>query len=394
MKLNRYIVAVGCLTLLLCNTATSFAAKKTVTSEVNPYKNEIPVILDQKYWYKVQLPGAIDLKLDRNSDYSDEYKIRVKGIVPGKLIHVDTTDVDLTDEHHHKLVVENKMRKDESDNTWTANYTHEDNLTEDGITFDGKAWVNSKDIQPGNYAGVADYKFYLVDHKHTPMAAVKEDIIEPTCTKTGHYDSVVYCEECGKEISRETKTTAALGHNYPVTTGKDTTASKSSYYTGVYWTRDGDTQYVTCSRCGEKKSKAVNTFSIRVRSTRPDITGYSFDNGNSGITITPWHWYNDSTGASIDTANYKAKTAYAEGYYPSTNAYNIYLYPYYLHNGEWYKLTYIGGDTFNVPDWYKFYFQGTKAQFNAITKEKGWYGNSYPRQAAYIYCTDGSIKTH
>ena len=348
--------------------------------------------MDQKYWYKVQLPGAIDLKLDKNSDYSDEYKISTSGVTPGKWLHVDTVDVHLTDEHHHKLTIENKMRKDESD-TWTANYTHEDNLTEDGITFDGKAWVSSKDVQPGNYAGVADYKFYLVDHKHTPMAAVKEEVVEPTCTKAGSYDLVTYCEECGKEISRETKTIAALGHNYPVTTGKDTTASKSSYYTGVYWTRDGDTQYVTCTRCGEKKSKAVNTFSIGDRSTRPDITGYNFNAGTSGITISARHWYNDNTGASIDTASYKAKAAYAEGYYPSTNANDIYLYPYYLYHGEWYKLTYMGANTFYLSDWYKIHFQGTKAQFNAISKDKFYYGDNY-RHIDYIYCTDGSIKTH
>ena len=43
--------------------------------------------------------------------------------------------------------------------------------------------------------------------------------------------------------------------------------------------------------------------------------------------------------------------------------------------------------------WYKVHFQGTKAQFNAISKNKSYYGDNY-RHVDYIYCTDGSIKTH
>ena len=52
------------------------------------------------------------------------------------------------------------------------------------------------------------------EHVHTPAEAVRENVVDATCTEDGSYDSVVYCSECGEEISRETVTVPALGHNY------------------------------------------------------------------------------------------------------------------------------------------------------------------------------------
>lgn len=49
---------------------------------------------------------------------------------------------------------------------------------------------------------------------HTEAEAVKENEVEATCTEDGSYDSVVYCEVCGEEISRETVTVPAAGHNW------------------------------------------------------------------------------------------------------------------------------------------------------------------------------------
>ena len=47
---------------------------------------------------------------------------------------------------------------------------------------------------------------------HAPLAAVAENNVEPSCTAAGSYDSVVYCERCNAELSRETVTVAALDH--------------------------------------------------------------------------------------------------------------------------------------------------------------------------------------
>ena len=44
-------------------------------------------------------------------------------------------------------------------------------------------------------------------HVHTPAAAVQENVVAATYKAGGSYDSVVYCSECGEEISRETVNT-------------------------------------------------------------------------------------------------------------------------------------------------------------------------------------------
>ena len=47
---------------------------------------------------------------------------------------------------------------------------------------------------------------------HTPSTAVVENNVAPDCETNGSYDSVVYCEVCAEELSRETITVEALGH--------------------------------------------------------------------------------------------------------------------------------------------------------------------------------------
>ena len=49
---------------------------------------------------------------------------------------------------------------------------------------------------------------------HTKDEAVSENEVEPTCTEKGSYDSVVYCADCGEELSREEVEVDALGHNF------------------------------------------------------------------------------------------------------------------------------------------------------------------------------------
>ena len=39
--------------------------------------------------------------------------------------------------------------------------------------------------------------------EHTPSKAVRENEVAATCASEGSYDSVVYCDVCGKELSRE-----------------------------------------------------------------------------------------------------------------------------------------------------------------------------------------------
>ena len=85
-----------------------------------------------------------------------------------------------------------------------------------------------------------DYYTTLIgaEHVHTPGSPVIENNVEPTCTAPGSYDSVVYCADCGEELSRETVTVPALGHDYEAAVTEPTC------------TEPGYTTY-TCSRCGD-----------------------------------------------------------------------------------------------------------------------------------------------
>lgn len=50
---------------------------------------------------------------------------------------------------------------------------------------------------------------------HTPAEAVRENEQDANCTEKGHYDSVVYCSECGDELSREPNIEIPVkGHSY------------------------------------------------------------------------------------------------------------------------------------------------------------------------------------
>ena len=49
---------------------------------------------------------------------------------------------------------------------------------------------------------------------HSPAELVEENFVAPNCTENGSKDVVVYCSVCNEEISRETVTLDAAGHNY------------------------------------------------------------------------------------------------------------------------------------------------------------------------------------
>ena len=119
---------------------------------------------------------------------------------------------------------------------------------------------------------------------HTSGEAVMENKVEATCTEAGSYDEVVYCTVCQQELSRVTKTVAALGHDY-VATETEPTCTEQGYTThtcsrcddsyvdtyvdalGHDWsewavttkptcTKAGE-EIRTCTRCGEKETREV-----------------------------------------------------------------------------------------------------------------------------------------
>ena len=76
---------------------------------------------------------------------------------------------------------------------------------------------------------------------HTPGSAVLENVVDPTCVADGSYDEVVYCLICTAQISRTSRTTEFIGHDWGEwiidVVPTCTTAGEKSYH---------------CKRCGEE----------------------------------------------------------------------------------------------------------------------------------------------
>ena len=96
---------------------------------------------------------------------------------------------------------------------------------------------------------------------HTPAEPVIENNVAPTCTEAGSYDSVVYCSVCGEELSRETVTVPATGHAYGApewTWTADNTAATAKF---------------TCANCGDVQTlEAVITETV-LTEAKPHVAG-------------------------------------------------------------------------------------------------------------------------
>lgn len=83
--------------------------------------------------------------------------------------------------------------------------------------------------------------------QHTNLEpSVKENENSATCTKDGSYDEVVYCSDCGGEVSREAKTIKAPGHKWDE--GKVTTQPTTA--------KEGVKTF-TCTVCQATKTEPI-----------------------------------------------------------------------------------------------------------------------------------------
>ncbi|WP_405343780.1 dockerin type I repeat-containing protein, partial [Ruminococcus sp.] len=89
-------------------------------------------------------------------------------------------------------------------------------------------------------------------HTHTPGEAVQENVVPASCTAEGSYDEVVYCTECGEEISRETKTIDKLAHT-PGEPVQENVVPASCKAEGSY------DEVVYCTKCNEELSRETKT---------------------------------------------------------------------------------------------------------------------------------------
>ena len=113
--------------------------------------------------------------------------------------------------------------------------------------------------------------------QHTNLEpSVKENENSATCTKDGSYDEVVYCSDCGGEVSRETKTIKAPGHKWDE--GKVTTQPTTA--------KEGVKTF-TCTVCQATKTEPIAKLPIsggkRPAPATPDKkpveSGRTYDSG-------------------------------------------------------------------------------------------------------------------
>ena len=87
---------------------------------------------------------------------------------------------------------------------------------------------------------------------HTPGEAVKENEVPATCKAEGSYDEVVYCTECGDVISRTPKTIDKLAHT-PGEAVKENEVPATCKAEGSY------DEVVYCTECGDEISRTPKT---------------------------------------------------------------------------------------------------------------------------------------
>ena len=89
---------------------------------------------------------------------------------------------------------------------------------------------------------------------HTPMATAQKENEDPaTCLAGGSYDSVIYCSECGAEISRTKVETGKTDIHTPGAAGKENEVAATCVAGGSY------ESVVYCEVCGLELSRTTVT---------------------------------------------------------------------------------------------------------------------------------------
>jgi len=98
-----------------------------------------------------------------------------------------------------------------------------------------------------------------VEKPHVAAKAVIENRIPATCTKNGSYESVVYCADCGEELSRKTEILSKTGHTEVTLKAKAATCESTGLTAGK-----------KCSKCNtvlipqKKVAKKAHSYENKV----------------------------------------------------------------------------------------------------------------------------------
>ena len=111
---------------------------------------------------------------------------------------------------------------------------------------------------------------------HTKGEVVVENEVAADCVNNGSYDEVIYCIECGEELSRETIVVGALGHTEGAVVVENmvgaSCSAEGSYDNVIY-----------CTVCGEELSRTKQTIE-KLPHTEETIPGKAASCTESGLT--------------------------------------------------------------------------------------------------------------
>ena len=111
----------------------------------------------------------------------------------------------------------------------------------DAYPYKYQSWTYGENKVAVEYYSAITYDTVtVVEASHIEGEAVIENNVDPTCTETGSYDTVVYCTVCGAELSRVTTTVEATGHSYVATETVDATCTEDGY---IVYTCENDASH-------------------------------------------------------------------------------------------------------------------------------------------------------
>ncbi len=144
-----------------------------------------------------------------------------------------------------------------------------------GYTVDGWIDTDSENIVTEETLVTTDMTLEpnLVCAHSQGTTIVAENVVSPTCTATGSYESVTYCSTCGEELSRTTVSIAATGHTQSST-------SVIENYTAPTCTTAGSQDIVYyCETCGAEISRTTQTIAATGHTAADAVS----ENATSGI---------------------------------------------------------------------------------------------------------------
>ena len=175
--------------------------------------------------------------------YSNAIKGSVDAITAGKIIDKLEAELDGTELDEASATVLNTLTKilkkqgvedkefgdfdKDNDGTYILQRNYEDK------DFRGLF----EDIDADIYISI---KLFADGCAHNNTKSVKENEVPATCTKSGSYDEVVYCTDCGDELSRKTITVVPTGHTEVIDQAVEATCTETGLTEGKH-----------CSFCGD-----------------------------------------------------------------------------------------------------------------------------------------------